>query len=75
MNLILVGITFSEKSCWDTVYEQLGYWIGHYNTFRPKLLHIKPHSKVYSIEYIYKCMHYKNACSSSSWGQKSTCDS
>ena len=24
---------------------------------------------------MYKCMHYKDTCSSSSWGQKSTCDS
>ena len=28
-----------------------------------------------TIEYMYKCMHYKDTCSSSSRGQKSTCDS
>ena len=28
-----------------------------------------------SVEYMYTCMHYKDTCSSSSWGQKSTCDS
>ena len=27
------------------------------------------------IEYMYKCMHYKDTSSSSPWGQKSTCDS
>ena len=34
-----------------------------------------PFAKVIKIEYMYKCMHCKDTSSSSSRGQKSTCNS